>query len=346
MSASRGLTAARTGQFILHPLAVVRLGGLPATATNFSDGTSSGMLREIGRLEAAHDDCRQAVCDKIGEIIPRAFERSTDDGRALIKLKRDLFNARTPAEEGLGALRNLAAAEFYQLVVQFAASLAQLDELRRFFKAAHAAEVERGQVKALAIASDHSFRRAIDLTNRSLSNTLSAFENSGAFRSGKDRAQVAGALARYILRAGQKISPLSSLGLVAVGRIGEPASSDFRSIDSPLRRDIQIRAGTLEYLAGQLLSDIRNIAPSSLVCLNSSLRERDSAVHWGATILDDPPNSRIRRTGLSWKRSSSAFFRLLVRIFASRGGKSIPLHVKRRSNGTPDRRRRRTPLRI
>lgn len=321
--------ATRTGQFILHPLAVVRLGGLPATATIFSDGTSSGMLREIGRLEAAHDDCRQSVCDTIGEIVPHAFERSTEDGRALLKLKRDLFNARAPTEEGLGALRNLAAAGFYRLVVRIAESIARLDELRRSFGAAHAAEVERGQVKALAIASDHSFRRAIDLTNRSLSNTLSAFENSGSFRSGKDRAQVAGALARYILRAGQKISPLSSLGLVAVGRIGEPASADFRSIDPPLRRDIQIRAGTLEYLAGQLLGNIRNIAPSSLVCLNSSLRERDSAVHWGATILDDPPNSRIRRTGLSWKRSSSAFFRLLVRVFASRGGKSIPLQELR-----------------
>ncbi len=287
------------------------------------------MLREISRLEVAHEDCRQSVCDKIGEIIPRAFERSTEDGRALLKLKRDLFNSRVPAEGELGILRTLAADEFYQLVVKFAASLSRFNELRSSFGAAHAAEVEHGHVQALTIASDLSFRRAIDLTNRSLSNTLLAFENSGSFRSGKERAQVAGALARYILRAGQKISPLSSLGLVAVGWIGEPASSDFRSIDSRLRRDIQMRAGALEYLAGQLLSDIRDIAPSSMVCLNSSLRERDSELHWGATISDDPPNSRVRRTGLSWKRSSSAFFRLLVRIFASRVEKSIPLQELR-----------------
>ena len=329
MNASLGQAVARTGKFTLHPLAVVRLGGLPASATIFSHGTSSEMLREIGRLEAECESCRQTVCDKIGEVIPSAFERSNEDGRALLKLKRDLFNSRAPAEGALGTLRTLAADEFYQLVIQFAGSLARLNELRRSFEDAHATEVEHGQGKALAIASDHSFRRAIDLTNRSLSSKLSAFESSGSFRSGKDRAQVAGAVARYILRAGQKISPLSSLGLVAVGRIGEPVSSDFRSIDVPLRRDIQARAGALEYLAGQLLRDLRDIAPSSLVRLNSSLRERDSELHWGATILDDPPSSRVRRTGLSWKRSSSAFFRLLFRIFVSRAEKAIPLHELR-----------------
>lgn len=314
-----------SGLYILHPLALVRLGGLPATATVLSKGAAAAARRDIDRLTVRHTAARQAACDAIGAIVPRAFERHQDDGRALLRLKRDLFNARPPQQAGLESLKALARDDVFQAIAELADDILRLNALQRSFHETHGAEVEQGYAAAINLCDGPSFRRAIDIANQNLSDAILAFERSGPAASPKERAQIGGALARYALRAGQKISPLSSLGLVAVGRVAATNGSHDGSIDAPMEQVVQLRAGALDYVVGQLLQHIRNLAPESPVCLNSSVDVTGTELHWASVVRDDPPDWRVRRSRLSWQRSSAAFLRLLHRILSSHTTRAMAL---------------------
>lgn len=313
---------------IPHPFVVARLGGISTAATSFASGRTSGQLRRLRALREAMARDKTSVCDALAARVPALYERNADAARALIQIRRDLFNQRSPARALLDRATPHLPAECVQAIETMASSLRTLSDLASAAASTHADELEAAYGAALAACRAPNLVHAVALTNPPVHAELLGML-SGRRISRKERAQLCTRLGRYVLRAGQKTSPLSSFGLVALGRWnsqGEGWSGDGAALalDGPVERRRQPRFAALDHVFLELLGDIARLDDATPVALNTSLRRRDGGSLWFRIKNDDPPESRTRGTWVARNTSSAAFVELLRRAFDGWNSEGAP----------------------
>lgn len=304
---------------IPHPFLVARLGGVPTGRTVFASGLAGRRLRELRELREALARDKLPICDALAAHVPALFERDADAARALIRIRRDLFNQRSPSSALVERVLPHLSPECADAVGSMTSSLRALSDLAAAVVEAHARELDAGYDAALRACREPNLIHALALTNPQVHAELLRMLSRQRV-SAKDRAQLCTRLGRYVLRAGRKTSPLSSFGLVALGHWnaqGGGWSDDGRPLGFPatFERRRQPRFAALDHVCLELLSDLARIDDATPVALNPGLRRQDGQFLWFRIKNDDPPESRTRGTWVARNTSRAAFVELLRRAF-------------------------------
>jgi Lantibiotic dehydratase, N terminus len=313
---------------------VLRLGGIPLDATAFAAGRVSRRLRAERALRAAIDVDKASVCDLLAAEVPQLYGRDAAAARALIQVKRDLFNARLPAASAWARAQPQLPPSCAAAVEALCAALRELQELAAGNGAEHAAELETAYAEVLRAYGQPNLLHALALTNPAVHARLLQLGEGKHFPR-KEYVQLCTSLGRYALRAAQKTSPLSSFGLVALGHWTDAAAA-WPDDGPPLApagtvtHRLQPRFAALDYVFLELLADIRRIDGAAPVALNTSLRLDNGEYVWARIKNDDVPESRTRATWVAKNRSRAALAKLLSRIHDGRApGDALTLDALR-----------------
>ncbi len=306
-----------------HPFVVARLGGVPIAGTSFASGHAIGQIRALRSLREALSTRKAIVCDALAAEVSTLYGRDPAIARALIQLKRDLFNERLPAQALAERVRPHLPRECDAAVGTLMDSLRAISSLEANCATTHAGELEQAYDAALGLFSQHTLIHALALTNPPVHARLLQLLSGRHFPK-KQRAQICTNLGRYILRSGLKTSPLSSFGLVALGCWDDAAPEAFAGGDSfalttTVERKLQPRFAALDHVFFELLSDIERIDDGTPVILNTSVRAEDGHYAWSRIKNDEPPESRTRGTRVARNSSRAALVKLLWKIFDAPG---------------------------
>lgn len=307
---------------------MLRLGGIPVAATAFAAGRSSRRLRAERALRESIAVDTATVCDLLAAQVAQLYAGDAAAARALIQVKRDLFNARPPAAAAWARAQPHLPAQCGAAVEALCAALRELRELAAGHCAEHAAELDAAYAEVRRAYAQPNLLHALALTNPAVHARLAQLQEGRHF-SRKEHAQLCTSLGRYALRAAQKTSPLSSFGLVALGRWIDgdaewPGSGRPLTVDGAVEHRLQPRFAALDYVFLELLADIRRIDGAAPVALNTSLREDNGEYTWARIKNDDVPESRTRAAWVAKNRSRAALAKLLSRIYASRAPGDTP----------------------
>jgi hypothetical protein len=268
-------------RLIAHPRFVLRIAGDPISAViGLNDGSTVDLL---GKVAAAGEEARRlapAVCALLEGIHPRLAAR--EQANALLKVKRDFHNLRSPPAKALDLLLPcLTDAE--RSSVQ--AMLAALDNFAAMEAAAEQAYQEENQFTFRQLSrrfSNHNLRDALQRTNPFLVGKLDGL-HAGKSMSPRDTMSLNTALFSYLHRAALKTSPRSSLTLVATGAWVDRPDRDTDALALPswrIERTITARRGLVERLFQPLLHDLKALAPEAGLRLNPTARADEKSLSW------------------------------------------------------------------
>ena len=306
-----------------HPFVAARLGGVPIAGTWFSSGRTIGQIRNLRALHEVLSTSKVIVCDALAAEVSTLYGRDPAIARALIQLKRDLFNERLPAQALAERVRPHLPRECDEAVGTLIDSLRGISGLEANCASTYASEVEQAYDTALRLFSEHALIHALALTNPPVHARVLQLLSGRQFPR-KQRAQLCTSLGRYILRSGQKTSPLSSFGLVALGCWNDTAPDAFGdgnafAMTSKVERRLQPRFAALDYVFLELLNSIERIDDRTPVILNASVHAEDGRYTWSRIKNDEPPESRTRGTRVAKNSSRAALVKLLSKIFGTPG---------------------------
>jgi Lantibiotic dehydratase, N terminus len=312
---------------VLHPYAVIRVGGLPASSARLSDG---GFVRAVRAEEAARAsflEAREGICQRLANLLPEAYARGQESGRALLRLKRDLFNGRRPAPAASAGLLGDLPDDLAAQVEHLAALISALDEAADLAPKVYAAEQEQALQRVDSTFRHPNLRAAIAATNVPLYRKLLRM-SGGARLSSKELNSTRLSLARYVLRSACKTSPLSSFGIVALanwsdGQATGESDQPLADLPADFERRRAPRFAALQYVFDHLLAPLEHIDPAALVRLNSSVRRTGGDYAWEKAEDDEQPRARARGVRLSRVSSDGTVVRVLETIFAAR--ETVPI---------------------
>ncbi len=317
-------------RLIALPFVVFRMAGLPAKAATFSSGEIVAALRAEQRLEQAIANLSGPVCDKLATWLPTVYDHSQKLGRALLQVKRDLFNTRCPSATAVAALSTKLPADLDKTIHELIALISNLNDINASREAIYARETAAAHLKIQAQFGHQNLQRAIEISNPSLYDKLVNLQRHKTRVSNRDQKLLSTNLARYVLRSARKTSPLSSFGLVALGRWTDtawPPPDDDPLVQLPADTEWTTRAriAAVEYIVYQLLARYHDIDPRCEVMLNKSLMLDGATYTWLRIEIDDSPESPTRGTRVARVRSRAQFITLLQRLFNSTDAAALPL---------------------
>ncbi|WP_063794267.1 lantibiotic dehydratase [Kitasatospora sp. MBT63] len=205
---------------------MLRVAGLPIDAARRLRCTESSrwaahVIREEDRLAARG----AALSDRLHPLI--GATEDADARRALIRLRRQLFNSR-PAHGHLDipALHDSRAAGIAEDIAHWAADLTGLADLRARGPAVLAADLDRTRTELRHLAAEPRLRAGLQLASPVLAQQLDAFLDDGPHRPPeRRRRKIERSLTAYVYRMACKTSPFSTFTGVAVGDL-QPSPAD------------------------------------------------------------------------------------------------------------------------
>ncbi|MBQ0866277.1 lantibiotic dehydratase [Streptomyces sp. RK75] len=214
---SHPLPAPSPAPFAVAPDFVLRVAGLPtqALAPLRAPGTAA-WARTALELEDRLAALAPAAEDALAEAVSRTARPT--DRRALLALRRDIHNARTPARATLRAAETLlpaAAADWLALRHRHEEQLALGERTR-------ADELRAARRQLHLLAGDPVLRAGLQAASPSLDAALPAYLAAGDEPpSSKRNRKAERALVSYVYRTALKTSPFSTLTTLARGRFQE-----------------------------------------------------------------------------------------------------------------------------
>ncbi|MFD3957621.1 lantibiotic dehydratase [Streptomyces bacillaris] len=243
----------------LRPAFMVRVAGLPAESVHGLRCPDSRRWADEVLDESAQ---LALVAEKAGDRLHDLIGGSDDEPlrRALLKLRRDIFNNRLPAADEADALLSRVRA----LDPAAAATLADwltgrraLDERRGAGAALLAAETGRSRAVLRELAGHERLRRALLLASPALDAQLDAYRRtapaSGA-RPGKKERKIERSLLSYVYRTACKTSPFSTFTGVALGTLTGSDGLRLR-VDEEWRAQARLNVVALGRLADAVVAD-------------------------------------------------------------------------------------------
>jgi hypothetical protein len=314
-------TACAPGQpaqrFVDCPVSVLRIAGLPLAESRLPAGLAVTGMARLNAARAALDQQTGPVCDAIAALVPAAFAIDPAGARALLTIKRDLHNARLPRPAVIDACRDLVPDSVHSAAAALMGGIAAVAAAEQAYAAAHAQETADGLEQARTAAMRPEVLGAIAVTNGAVHARLLALADDAAALPEKIRAQTLLSAARYVLRAGQKTSPLSSFGVVALGwEATADASADVRGAVVQRREPSH---AALDHALQAALSDLAALDGAALLGLNTTVEQAGRRFDW-RRVEASPAGQRVRQAAITAVNSTSGFLTALARVVAHRGG--------------------------
>ncbi|WP_145500717.1 lantibiotic dehydratase [Streptomyces sp. CFMR 7] len=243
----------------LRPAFMVRVAGLPAESVHGLRCPDSRRWADEVLDESAQ---LALVAEKAGDRLHDLIGGSDDEPlrRALLKLRRDIFNDRLPAADAADALLSRVRA----LDPAAAATLADwltgrraLDERRAAGAALLAAETGRSRAALRELAGHERLRRALLLASPALDAQLDAYRRTApadGARPGKKERKIERSLLSYVYRTACKTSPFSTFTGVALGTLTGSDGLRLR-VDEEWRAQARLNVVALGRLADAVIAD-------------------------------------------------------------------------------------------
>ncbi|MFJ3298779.1 lantibiotic dehydratase [Streptomyces bacillaris] len=243
----------------LRPAFMVRVAGLPAESVHGLRCPDSRRWADEVLDESAQ---LALVAEKAGDRLHDLIGGSDDEPlrRALLKLRRDIFNNRLPAADAADALLSRVRA----LDPAAAATLADwltgrraLDERRGAGAALLAAETGRSREALRELAGHERLRRALLLASPALDAQLDAYRRTApadGARPGKKERKIERSLLSYVYRTACKTSPFSTFTGVALGTLTGSDGLRLR-VDEEWRAQARLNVVALGRLADAVIAD-------------------------------------------------------------------------------------------
>lgn len=316
-SAAVGRDPAGQYTVTIAPHLFVRTSGLPAEYSLLSDHSAAASLASLQHAERAAKDIVERACKSLEALVPNGFDADRAIGRALISIKRDLFNFRGIGEERHRAGVDWLAAADRELVEKAHSAIAAFGRARSTYLQSYTKEVRRTRLAALQGTEDRLFRSGLAVTNPSLFDLLETVGTGKKRLSEKDHNQLSASALRYLLRVSRKTSPIATFGPVWTTVCGqERFVGQSIAVPTRLRCTRNVRAALVQRLIQPLLEDWRNLSGDAQVIVNPTLElGPDGIGKWWARRFDEAPNAIIAGTGLDRvsgrSKAIAAFGRLL-----------------------------------
>ncbi|MGW5290044.1 lantibiotic dehydratase [Streptomyces bacillaris] len=243
----------------LRPAFMVRVAGLPTESVHGLRCPDSRRWADEVLDESAQ---LTLVAEKAGDRLHDLIGGSDDEPlrRALLKLRRDIFNNRLPAADAADAL----LARVRALDPAAAATLADwltgrraLDERRAAGAALLAAETGRSRAALRELAGHERLRRALLLASPALDAQLDAYRRTApadGARPGKKERKIERSLLSYVYRTACKTSPFSTFTGVALGTLTGSDGLRLR-VDEEWRAQARLNVVALGRLADAVIAD-------------------------------------------------------------------------------------------
>lgn len=243
----------------LRPAFMVRVAGLPVESVHALRCPDSRRWADEVLDESAQ---LTLVAEKAGDRLHDLIGGSDDEPlrRALLKLRRDIFNNRLPAADAADALlarvRALDPAAAATLTDWLTGRRA-LDERRGAGAALLAAETGRSRAALRELAGHERLRRALLLASPALDAQLDAYRRTApadGARPGKKERKIERSLLSYVYRTACKTSPFSTFTGVALGTLTGSDGLRLR-VDEEWRAQARLNVVALGRLADAVIAD-------------------------------------------------------------------------------------------
>jgi hypothetical protein len=304
------------------PFAILRLGGGVFSDLPASSGAALARIRQMASLQDALAEHASGLTDALTLLLPRAYEIDSRFGKALLQIKRDVHNYRAIISDRLDGIKCLAPSSLIVDLHRFATKVAELVLISDQLDSVYYCELEAHQRAVMRLATHPNISTAIEITNPKFAAALANLKSCAQIGSDRKSSQCATTLLRYGLRAIQKTSPLSSLGLVG---LVEPARDTATcaggkiDVSGPLRRSKQVQFRVLEQLREQLCADPGLLSDLAPIRLNRNLSAQDNEWLWAYPKPRMDARVAVSGTRLVEARSKSGFVRLMVQLLANGG---------------------------
>ncbi|MFF2699780.1 lantibiotic dehydratase [Streptomyces cyaneofuscatus] len=316
-----------TNPSVIRPAFMARVAGLPVESVQGlrcpeSRRWADEVLDESAQLRLLAEKAGDRLHDLIG---------SSDDEplrRALLKLRRDIFNGRLPAPD----TADRALAQVRERDPDAASTLADwltgrraLDERRAAGAALLAAETGRTRAALRELAGHERLRRALLLASPALDAQLDAYRRQtptpGA-RPDKKQRKIERSLMSYVYRTACKTSPFSTFTGVAPGSLTGSDGLRLR-VDEEWRAQARLNVVALGRLADAVIADPSRRADLPVAPASGWGRDDDRVryVRRWVTAGDDDTAVTFDavKDRLFFLRRSGTLDRLLT-LFEERGG--------------------------
>ncbi|ARF72994.1 lantibiotic dehydratase [Kitasatospora albolonga] len=243
----------------LRPAFMVRVAGLPVESVRRLRAPAGRRWAD----EVLDEKAQLALlAEKAGDRLHGLIGGSDDEPlrRALLKLRRDVFNDRLPAADTADALLSRVRA----LDPAAAATLTDwltgrraLDERRAAGAALLAAETARGRAALRELAGHERLRRALLLASPALDAQLDTYRRTApadGARPGKKERKIERSLLSYVYRTACKTSPFSTFTGVALGSLTGTDGLRLR-VDEEWRTQARLNVVALGRLADAVIAD-------------------------------------------------------------------------------------------
>lgn len=294
----------------------MRIAGLPVDESRLPAGAATAQKQRLDEARATVARCKGPVCDAIAALVPMAFEADAARARSLLGIKRDVHNGRLPRQDAVESCREFFTDSLYGELAALVSAIANVADAEAAYRSAYLRETSEGIDLALAAVMHDDVFGAIEVTNVEVYKRLLAVARNPKSLSEKARAQTMMSATRYVLRAGQKTSPLSSMGVVALGDAHAPAESE---IGGALVRRREPSHAALDHVLDAALSKFASIDGNARVGLNTSIVEDQQRYEW-RRVESASARHRVRQTAITNVASSSSFLVALSRVVSHHGG--------------------------
>lgn len=311
---------------LFHPFFTLRTGGLPSTAIDeLTDGSTAGLL---ARLETCLAEVR-SLAPLVGKGIEKAFRdfaatAEKREANAVLGLKRDVFNLRRLDPAATALIRPWLTPDQADGLLRMQAIL-DGDEVSEAWRQAHERELLAAHGGFRKLLTDGNLDAALQMNNPALRERLRRFLDAPPpDRLSKATNGLRCALLNYALRASQKVSPLSSLGIVSVQRwaaasaCGTTSRTALTLAGGVPESRVEIRHAPVQQLLRRLFTTYEALSRTAPLRLNPTLRQQGNDLRWRRIAGEDDPSERIhgaRETAVSLESTTAT--RLLQSSFAT-----------------------------
>lgn len=301
-------------RYVENPISVLRLAGIPVSDSMLPAGQTIDAIAQLAAARVHYNASKQVACDAIAALVPKAHNTDKALARNLLEIKRDLFNGRPPRASALDSLGGAVPADLLGALTRLARDAGTIRDAVLTIPCIHAAEISRGIEQSIRTVAVPEILRAIEVTNSGIHRRIVAMSRDPESLSAKVRGQTGIGAARYVLRAGQKTSPLSSFGVVALGD-NSVRSDHVGDVAREIVRRAEPNYGALDFVTELAIAEIVNIADDAQVCINSSAVTQDGKHEW-QRVGASPADQRVRHTNIATIQSRSKLLTAVARIIA------------------------------
>jgi|GEM_PF-2498060 len=202
--------------FHVSPAALIRVGGLPLAAT---DGLAHESLGVALERSCMLQSARASIAAELSELLHRSIgdqKGNAELQRALINIRRNVFNGRRPAEADLKLALPHAEGEVQTALAQWLQLGTELEEHNRASELLLQTVTQRGRQHLRTVVSNPDFRKGLLLSSPSFERTLIDYARQSGPKLDKKLRRTERTLLSYLFRTTHKTSPFSTLTPVSM----------------------------------------------------------------------------------------------------------------------------------